>query len=211
MRQALDIDRKSLGSEHPNIARDLNNLAQLLKATNRLDEAATTLGRLREALGWLDAQPGRDAWEAVPTRVAHHDAKGVNLVFADDGAMAVLDLDTVMSGTILSDIGELIRTCARPSTDSSPFDLDVAVGAVRGFIRGWGLGLDPAEVAALPVAGILMTTQNAVRFLADHLQGDTYYRVAEPGRNLDRARVMLAHAEAQIDAHSAFTEAVLQP
>ena len=187
------------------------DVAVAADVAGRLDEAATTLGRLREALGWLDAQPGRDAWEAVPTRVAHHDAKGVNLVFADDGAMAVLDLDTVMSGTILSDIGELIRTCARPSTDSSPFDLDVAVGAVRGFIRGWGLGLDPAEVAALPVAGILMTTQNAVRFLADHLQGDTYYRVAEPGRNLDRARVMLAHAEAQIDAHSAFTEAVLQP
>lgn len=177
----------------------------------RLDGAADTIGPLLEALAWLDAHPGRDAWEAAPTRVAHHDAKGVNLVFADDGAMVVLDLDTVMAGTILSDLGELIRTCARPSAEASPFDLDVAVSAVRGFVHGWGLGLDNAEVAALPIAGILMTTQNAVRFLADHLQGDTYYRVTETGRNLERARVMVAHAHAQIDAHEAFTEAVLQP
>lgn len=176
---------------------------------SRVDDAAETAGRLRDALAWLDAQAGRAAWSEAPIRVAHHDAKGVNLVFAADGTTAVLDLDTVMAGTILSDIGELIRTCARPMADGLPFDLEVAVGAVRGFIHGWGLGLGRAEVAALPIAGILMTTQNAVRFLTDHLQGDTYYRVTEPGRNLDRARAMLAHAEAQIEAHDTFTAAVM--
>ena len=174
----------------------------------RLDGAAATLNHLRGALAWLDDHPGRAAWEDAPTRVAHHDAKGVNLVFAADGTMAVLDLDTVMAGTILSDIGELIRTCARPTAERSTFDLEVAVAAVSGFLHGWGLGLGSAEVAALPIAGVLMTTQNAVRFLTDHLQGDTYYRVDAPGRNLERARGMLAHARAQIDAHASFTEAV---
>ena len=168
----------------------------------RLGDAADTLDSLRSVLAWIDVHPGRDAWADLPTRVAHHDAKGVNLVFGDDGTLAVLDLDTVMAGTILSDLGELIRTCARPATVDAPFDLDIAVAAVHGFVDGWGLGLTAAEVAALPIAGVLMTAQNAVRFLTDHLQGDTYYRVEEPGRNLERARLMLAHAKAQIAVHN---------
>lgn len=183
--------------------------AAVADRVGRLDGAVPTLGRLRSVLAWLDAQAGRDAWQEAPSRVAHHDAKGVNLVFGHGGAPVVLDLDTVMAGTILSDIGELVRTCARPTEEGAPFDLDIGVGAVRGFVDGWGLGLDPAETAALPVAGVLMTSQNAVRFLTDHLEGDTYYRVTDPGRNLERARVMVAHAEAQIAAHAAFAAAVL--
>lgn len=175
----------------------------------RLADAADTLDGLRSVLAWIDAHPGREAWADLPTRVAHHDAKGVNLVFGDDGTIAVLDLDTVMAGTILSDLGELVRTCARPAALDAPFDLDIAVAAVHGFIDGWGLGLTAAEVAALPIAGVLMTAQNAVRFLTDHLQGDAYYRVDEPGRNLERARLMLSHAEAQIAVNNSFTAAVV--
>ncbi len=179
-------------------------------AVGRLGDSQGTVRRLREVLGWIDDHPGSRAWAELPTRVAHHDAKGVNLVFADDGSMAVLDLDTVMAGTILSDVGELVRTCARPGEPGAPFDVDIAVAAVHAFIDGWGLGFGPAEVAALPVAGVRMTAQNAVRFLTDHLQGDTYYRTVEPGENLRRAEVMIAHAEAQIAVHAAYTDAVLR-
>ncbi|MEM7286869.1 MAG: aminoglycoside phosphotransferase family protein [Actinomycetota bacterium] len=179
-------------------------------AAGRLAEATPVLEGLGSVLVWLDAQPGSRAWASVPVRVAHHDAKGVNLVFADDGTMAVLDLDTVMAGTVLSDVGELIRTCARPTAPDSPFDHEIAVAAVRGFVDGWGLEPTPAELAALPISGIRMTAQNSVRFLTDHLQGDTYYRVAEPGENLERALAMLAHAEAQIAAHAPFAAAVLR-
>ena len=177
-------------------------------ALGRLDATRWLLHDLRSALGWLDAQPGAESWTALPRRVAHHDAKGVNLVFGDDGSFAVLDLDTVMAGTILSDIGELIRTCARPASEGAAFDIAVAAAAVHGFLAGWGLGLAPAETAALPVAGVRMTLQNAVRFLTDHLAGDRYYRVAEPGLNLERSRVMLAHAEAQIAVHDEFCAAL---
>ena len=45
MRRALAIDEKSLGPDHPDVARDLNNLAQLLQATNRLSEAEPLMRR----------------------------------------------------------------------------------------------------------------------------------------------------------------------
>ncbi len=45
MRQALAIDEASFGNEHPNVARDLNNLAQLLQATNHLSEAEPLMSR----------------------------------------------------------------------------------------------------------------------------------------------------------------------
>lgn len=174
----------------------------------RLAGARPVLGDLRTALAWLDAHPGSDAWNLLPRRTAHHDAKGVNLVFGDDGSFTVLDLDTVMAGTILSDAGELARTCSRPAAGDTRFDLEVAAAAVHGFVEGWGLGLHPAELAALPVAGVRMTLQNAVRFLTDHLLADRYYRVTEPGLNLERAAVMLAHARRQIDVHDEFCDAL---
>lgn len=139
------------------------------------------------------------AWHEAPIRVAHHDAKGVNLVNRPNGRTTVLDLDTVMGGTILSDVGELIRTCTRPVAEGASFEIDLAEAAVRGFVNGWEMALTASEVAALPLAGVLMTLQNAVRFLTDHLGGDTYFRVRTLGENLHRARVMAVHARNQLD------------
>ena len=45
IRRALSVDERSYGPEHPKVARDLNNLAQLLKTTNRLAEAEPLMRR----------------------------------------------------------------------------------------------------------------------------------------------------------------------
>ena len=70
----------------------------------------------------------------------------------------------------------------------------------RGFLAGYGGELSEAESAAMLLAGPLLTAENAVRFLTDHLLGDIYYGAAAPGHNLERAKQQLALAAAQIGA-----------
>ncbi|MSP02082.1 MAG: tetratricopeptide repeat protein [Acetobacteraceae bacterium] len=56
-RRALSIDEASLGPDHPSVARDLNNLAELLYATNRRAEAEPLY---RRALAIGEASLGPD-------------------------------------------------------------------------------------------------------------------------------------------------------
>ena len=63
--------------------------------------------------------------------------------------------------------------------------------------------LSPRELASLALAGPRMALENAVRFLADHLDGDAYFRARRPGHNLDRARAQLRLAERMLDAQPA--------
>jgi Ser/Thr protein kinase RdoA (MazF antagonist) len=149
-----------------------------------------------EALRSALATAGADEW---PVRVVHNDCKLNNALFdveTGEGLCAV-DLDTVMPGRIAYDVGELVRsaTCAAPEDERDlsrvGFDLDLFAVAVRGYLDGAEGLLTPAERAGLPLAGPLMTLENGVRFLTDHLEGDVYFPAHRPGHNLDRARVQL--------------------
>jgi len=113
----------------------------------------------------------------------------------------VIDLDTVMEGTALADFGDLARTAACPcdederDLDRVDFDLERFEALARGYLAGAGAALSPAERRALPLAGPLLALENAVRFLADHVAGDVYFRVHRGGHNLDRARAQGRLAE----------------
>jgi hypothetical protein len=67
-------------------------------------------------------------------------------------------------------------------------DVDLFAALVDGFVRGAGASLGDAERAELPFGGLLRTYVDGLRFLADHLRGDTYFRVSRDQQNLDRAR-----------------------
>ncbi|MFN2450168.1 MAG: hypothetical protein ABR508_10360 [Candidatus Baltobacteraceae bacterium] len=56
--------------------------------------------------------------------------------------------------------------------------------------------MSAAEIRAFVLAGRVLAYENALRFLTDHLQGDTYFRVHRPNHNLERARAQLALARA---------------
>ncbi len=142
----------------------------------------------------------------LPLRIAHNDAKIANVLFdADSGeAICVVDLDTVMPGSPLHDFGDMMRSmtshrredqgdCAEASLDLALFEAlaDGYVGEARGF-------LTPAETALLTTAGLVITFEQAVRFLTDYLLGDVYYRTQRPAQNLDRARSQLALLEAMM-------------
>jgi hypothetical protein len=120
-----------------------------------------------------------------------------------DGALCIVDLDTTMSGTVLADIGQLLRSCAEPP--GAPRAAQVEVDRVRHIVEGWLLGwegrLDDAEWAALPAAGVVATVEHSARFLTDHLEGDRYFRTAQRGDNLARFRAEVARAHRHLDAY----------
>ncbi len=133
---------------------------------------------------------------AVPSRIAHNDAKLSNVLLdARNGEpLCVVDLDTVMPGSALYDFGDLVRSVTSPTLEDEEDLSQVGVrvpmfeALARGYLEAAGAVLTPGERDLLVFAGRLITLEQAVRFLTDHLEGDRYYRIARPGHNLIRAR-----------------------
>ncbi len=135
----------------------------------------------------------------LPLRVTHNDTK-LNNVMMDNvtgEGICVIDLDTVMPGLALNDYGDLIRfgasTAAEDEKDLSRVSCDLAFAdaCTRGFVEGCGGSLTANELAMLPMGAKLMTLECGMRFLADYLQGDIYFKVHYEGQNLDRCRTQL--------------------
>jgi Ser/Thr protein kinase RdoA (MazF antagonist) len=143
----------------------------------------------------------------LPRRTVHNDCKLNNVMFdeATGEGLCVIDLDTVMEGSALCDFGELVRTgtCRAPEDERDlaaiGFDLDLFRALARGYLAGALPLLDAAEIQALPLAGVVMTLENAIRFLTDHLAGDRYFRIQREGQNLDRCRAQLRLLELMIE------------
>ena len=133
----------------------------------------------------------------LPERVTHNDCK-LNNVMLDDATgegVCVIDLDTVMPGLTLYDFGDMCRTAACP-TDEDERDLskvemrmDMFEALVGGYLSSAGGFLNPVEKDHLVFCAKLITFEIGIRFLADHLAGDRYFKVHRPGHSADRARV----------------------
>lgn len=153
----------------------------------------------------------------IPLRVTHNDTKLNNVLFdAHTGkGLCVVDLDTVMPGSALYDFGDSIRfgasTGAEDEQDLEKIECDLELFEIytKGFLAGCRGRLTEAEIRLLPEASKIMTLECGMRFLADHLQGDTYFKIHRPGHNLDRARTqfkLVADMEAKWDQMKAIVE-----
>ena len=72
----------------------------------------------------------------------------------------------------------------------------------KGFLKGCGGSLTALELEMLPMGAKMMTLECGIRFLADHLNGDVYFRIHRDSHNLDRARTqfkLVADMEAKMD------------
>ena len=132
----------------------------------------------------------------LPERVTHNDTK-FNNVMLDDATgegICVIDLDTVMPGLALYDFGDMVRTTTSPAKedeqDLSQVSLQFPMfeALVRGYLGSAGGLLTGAEKDHLVSSGKVITFEQGVRFLADYLAGDTYYKVHRDSHNLDRCR-----------------------
>jgi hypothetical protein len=152
-------------------------------------ERSGQAGRVVEALARGD----------LPRRVTHNDTKLDNVLLdcTSERGLCVIDLDTVMPGSLVYDFGDMVRMGASAAAEDEPDLGKVALDLARfeqlalgylGEVRGL---LAPAERGLLVFGAWLITFEQALRFLGDYLNGDTYYRIAYAEHNLVRARTQI--------------------
>ncbi|WP_255575618.1 phosphotransferase enzyme family protein [Caproiciproducens faecalis] len=152
----------------------------------------------------------------LPLRVTHNDTK-LNNVLVDSKTgkgVCVIDLDTVMPGLSLYDFGDSIRfgasTAAEDEQDLSKvhFDLELYEAYTKGFLEIAGKVLTNEEIRRLPDGAKMMTLECGIRFLADYLAGDTYFKISREGHNLDRARTQFRLVEEMDEKWDAMSQIV---
>jgi len=134
-----------------------------------------------------------------PLHVMHHDCKLSNILFDKNTHQVIcpVDLDTVMPGKFYSDLGDMIRTgCCTVDENSTAFDrIDIHTNAYEQLVATYrdatAALFNEEEKAYFSYAGLLLVYMQALRFLTDHLNGDTYYKVAYPQQNFYRAKNQL--------------------
>jgi Ser/Thr protein kinase RdoA (MazF antagonist) len=205
------LDASQLQATIPNFHNGLWRLEQFHQAIqNAIPE------RLTEARTEVDAILAHQSlFQQVadlhlPQRAIHHDTKVNNLLFdaasdkAHPTAVAVIDLDTVMPGIVLSDFGDLVRTATSLADEDEAdfskihFRQQIYEALLEGFLSEMGDILTPAERSALPLAGPWLTLMQAVRFIGDYIVGDVYYKVKYAGHNLVRGRGQVALFEQMV-------------
>ncbi|MEO7299762.1 MAG: aminoglycoside phosphotransferase family protein, partial [Verrucomicrobiota bacterium] len=170
---------------------------------NRCQTARTEIDFALQHENIVDVLLNALAKGKIPERVTHNDTKFNNVMLdVENGKeMCVVDLDTVMPGCVLYDFGDMVRTTTSPTLederDLSKVRMQMAMfkKLARGYLTAAGEFLTPAEKSFVAFSGKLITFTIGLRFLTDHLMGDTYFRIHRPGHNLDRCRTQFKLVE----------------
>lgn len=137
--------------------------------------------------------------KSLKVRITHNDTKINNILFDSRTrrAVCVIDLDTLMPGYFIYDLGDMVRTFVSPVSEEEKdvtkivFRKEMYDALLSGYLSEMSSVMSGEEKMAIPFAGKMMTYIMAIRFLADYLNGDTYYHITYPGQNLVRARNQL--------------------
>lgn len=184
---------------------DMGMRYRQLEAAMRRDPKGR-LATVGDEIGFLMERRRRGCvlWDGMeqgvlPLHITHNDTKLDNVLFDEDSGevLCLIDLDTVMPGTVLFDTGDMLRTASNTAEEDER-DLekvDCDTGLFQAILAGYqdeATFLTGSERSLLAESGIIMTQIMAVRFLSDYLAGDVYYHIDRPGHNLDRARCQIA-------------------
>ena len=197
-----DIPEGTLGETIPNFHNMEFRLEQFhdavkSNAAGRLDEVKDLIEEIEKRAEAMCIQERLYREGKLKKRTNHCDTKVNNMMFdtETDKVLCVIDLDTVMPGFVLSDIGDFIRTGANTGAED-----DENLDNVNSF-------LTPMEIKLLPYGGRLLTYMQTVRFLTDYINGDTYYKIHSPKHNLIRTKAqfkLLQSLETHADEMDAF-------
>ena len=139
----------------------------------------------------------------LPVRIVHNDTKTNNVMLDTETyeAVCVIDLDTVMPGSVLYDFGDTVRTMTSPAAEDEE-DLDKTFmrmpmfeAVVKRYLKTARDFITPQEVSKLAFSGPLITLETGIRFLTDYQEGDVYFKTKKERHNLYRARTQLRLAE----------------
>ncbi len=139
----------------------------------------------------------------IPWRICHNDCNLNNILFDKNThtPVAIIDLDTVMASSPLYDFGDSMRIGTNTAKDDEKdlskvsCNLTMYEHYARGYLKACGDILTKKELELLPYASLIITSEDGIRFLKDHIDGDVYYNISYPGQNLDRARTQLKLVE----------------
>lgn len=192
---------EALAKDEMNRAKDIQTEIDFV--LSRGDETSTLVNLLKEG--------------KLPLRVTHNDTKFNNVMIDDETGegICIIDLDTIMPGLSLYDFGDSIRSGANPTEEDEAdlskvcMDLELYEHFTHGFLEGTNHSLTKLELEYLPFAAKMMTFECGIRFLTDHLNGDTYFKIHRENHNLDRARTqfkMVADIEEKLNEMNAIVE-----
>lgn len=151
------------------------------------------------------------------TRVTHHDTKISNVLFdKNDKGICVIDLDTVMPGYFISDVGDMLRTYLSPVSeeeqDLSKIEIreEYFKAILDGYLSKMASELNEEEIRHFVYAGKFMIYMQAMRFLSDYLNNDSYYGAAYEEHNYNRARNQITLLKRLQEKESILSELVIK-
>lgn len=202
-KQLSDLDPKTIVEILPNFHNIEFRLSNLRDAIEK--NPAKRVEKIQDLLDYIFEREekmrtvlelGRS--NKLPLRITHNDTKFNNVLLdKDDNVQCVIDLDTVMPGYVAYDFGDAIRTiinsAAEDEADLSKIVLNIPLfqSFTAGYLSEAKEFLTDAEVDSLIPAVHLLPYMQAVRFLTDYINGDTYYKIAYPEHNLVRTKAQL--------------------
>lgn len=183
---------------------NFHNLAWRLDNLHKA-EKADAVGRLKEVWHLVEKLHDREnemlkvhrlgLEGKIPVRITHNDTKFNNILFDKDGkAICIIDLDTVMSGYVLNDFGDAVRTLSNTTSEDEQdvsllkFNMELYKKFASGYFSEARHFLTETETSLLAFSCKLLTYIMAVRFMTDYLAGDVYYKISHPLQNLHRAK-----------------------
>ncbi len=202
--QLADFDASVLTESIPNFHHTRKRFINLQNAVkeDKAARAAEVSKEIEFALyceKYVDIVLDGIADGSIPLRVTHNDTKINNVLFDKETnkCLSVIDLDTVMPGSMLYDFGDALRFGASSAKEDET-DLDSVYSMpekfeafTKGFLGEVKASATPREIELLPLSVLLLTYECGIRFLTDYLEGDTYFKIHYPKQNLDRARNQL--------------------
>lgn len=225
-RQLADFDASVLKETIPNFHNTVSRLRDFEAALaadvcHRAADVADEIRFVKEHSAYCAYIVDRIANGKLPLRVTHNDTKLNNIMIDNKTGegICVIDLDTVMPGSVLYDFGDSIRfgasSAAEDETDLSKVYVreDMFRAFTQGFLAGLDNSLTDEEMNDLPMGALVITLETGIRFLTDYLNGDTYFRIHYPTHNLDRARnqfKLVADMEEKMDDLKKIIQDIMQ-
>lgn len=169
-----------------------------------------------EEISWIEDR--RDEmlkfWEMVeegiiPTRISHNDTKINNILFDKKGdVLCVIDLDTVLSSTVLNDFGDAMRFYTNTgleddeNLDNVSMDMNIFKAFAKGYLEETNSFLTDKEEEYLAFSARYITYEQVLRFLMDYIDGDNYYKVKSADHNLVRTRAQYKLLQSMEDQYA---------